>query len=70
MWSETILHSFGIDASTDGWASKGTVTIDAGGNLYTTVTDGGTGGNGAVVKLTPVAGGGYTEEPWRHLSRA
>ena len=67
-WAERVLHNF---HGTDGWEPSGNLIIDATGNLYGTTRRGGTGlcrtpgnnliGCGTVFRLTPAAGGGWTE---------
>jgi uncharacterized repeat protein (TIGR03803 family) len=47
--TETVLHSFG--GSQDGWNPKGTLVLDAAGNLYGTTALGGAHGFGVVFKL-------------------
>jgi uncharacterized repeat protein (TIGR03803 family) len=59
-WTETILHSFGAIA-TDGLYPNAGLTLDTQGNLYATTQAGGDKNKGAVVELTPVTGGGWTE---------
>ncbi len=62
-WSrdnETILYSFA--GPPDGsFPFEGSLTVDSNGNLYGTTSYGGTYGNGTVFRLTPNAGGGWTE---------
>jgi len=63
-WTETVLHSFN---GSDGHGPEAGLIFDAAGKLYGTTAWGGTGtdclntGCGTVFKLTPVAGGGWTE---------
>jgi uncharacterized repeat protein (TIGR03803 family) len=62
-WTETALHAFG--AGTDGKYPSGSLVFDTAGNLYGTTVEGGsfgTGGHGGIVfKLSPAAGGAWTE---------
>jgi uncharacterized repeat protein (TIGR03803 family) len=64
VWTETILHNFTFNG-TDGFEPLAGVIFDAAGNLYGTTVGGGTGtcydGCGTVFKLTPAAGGNWTE---------
>jgi uncharacterized repeat protein (TIGR03803 family) len=57
-WSEQVVHSFGN--GTDGAQPYYGMIFQAG-NLYGTTTVGGTYGRGAIVELTPTAGGGWSE---------
>ena len=57
-WKETTLFEFAGEST--GFNPWDGLVIDGSGNLYGMVTNGG-GGNGAVFKLTPQAGGGVTE---------
>jgi uncharacterized repeat protein (TIGR03803 family) len=66
-WTETILHSFPIKATSDGYEPIGMV-IDGAGNLYGTTLFGGDGqycveddGCGTVFELSPGANGVWTE---------
>ncbi|MGO9508712.1 MAG: choice-of-anchor tandem repeat GloVer-containing protein [Mycobacterium sp.] len=59
IWSESILWSFGRDG--DGMNPLAALVMDATGHLYGTTSTGGTYGKGAVFKLTPTAGGIWTE---------
>ncbi len=59
-WSETILHSF-TGGTTDGVNPTAGLVRDSDGNLYGTTFYGGASNEGTVFKLTPVAGGGWTE---------
>ncbi len=58
-WTEKVLHSFNF---TDGADPLAALIFDAAGNLYGTTFYGGTYNEGTVFKLTPTAGGGWTEE--------
>jgi uncharacterized repeat protein (TIGR03803 family) len=58
-WTETVLHSFGING-TDGAGPAAGVIFDAG-SLYGTTIAGGY-GHGTVFELTPTAGGNWTEK--------
>lgn len=55
-WVETPLYSF--TGGADGGAPSGRLTVDAGGNVYGTATQGGTGVVGAVFELSPPGSGG------------
>jgi uncharacterized repeat protein (TIGR03803 family) len=57
-WKESVLYSF--KAAEDGGFPAG-LTFDAVGNLYGTGSAGGSSGQGVVYKLTPNAGGTWTE---------
>jgi uncharacterized repeat protein (TIGR03803 family) len=59
-WKETILHSFAAE-SQDGWGPAAGMTIDGKGNLYGTTEYGGEYGYGTVFRLSPSAGGNWTE---------
>lgn len=59
-WTESVLHSFN-DNGKDGYAPYGGVVFDTAGNLYGTTSKGGIYSNGAVFKVSPKAGGGFTE---------
>ena len=59
-WTESVLHSFNEDG-TDGSNPYDGVTFDTAGNLYGTTELGGAYNDGTVFELTPVAGGGWTE---------
>jgi uncharacterized repeat protein (TIGR03803 family) len=59
-WSETVLYSF--KGGSDGNGSIGNVNFDAAGNLYGTTSEGGARCScGTIFKLTPGAGGKWTE---------
>jgi uncharacterized repeat protein (TIGR03803 family) len=61
-WTEQVLYRFCSQANcTDGQYPYGSLIFDAAGNLYGTTEFGGTYGAGTVFKLTPAAGGGWTE---------
>jgi uncharacterized repeat protein (TIGR03803 family) len=57
---ESILHSFS-NSGTDGVAPYDRLTFDAEGNLYGTTFAGGSYNGGTVFKLSPQAGGSWTE---------
>lgn len=57
-WTETVLHSF---KGFDGKGPRSNVIFDATGNLYGETYYGGTHGLGTVFKLSPAAGGTWTE---------
>lgn len=59
-WTETVLHSFGGNAS-DGITPYAGVVIDSAGNLYGTTSAGGMHNDGTAYELTPVSGGGWAE---------
>lgn len=62
-WTEQVLYSF-MGQGFDGTYPSASLTLDASGNLYGTTTQGGAGGidgGGTVFELTPIAGGGWTE---------
>jgi uncharacterized repeat protein (TIGR03803 family) len=59
-WSETILYEF-QGGSSDGANPYGPVVFDPSGDLYGTTSDAGTYLYGTLFKLSPVAGGGWTE---------
>ena len=56
----TVLHDFNPH-TVDGYNPLSNLVIDSSGNLYGTAFKGGAHGDGAVFKLAPKAGGGYTE---------
>ncbi len=58
-YTETVLHFF-AGGATDG-TQPGSLIMDANGNLYGTTVSGGVSNFGTVFKLTPGAGGTYTE---------
>lgn len=58
-WAETLLHSFG--SGTDGSEPVGSLIFDPAGNLYGITGSGGVYGLGTLFRLTPAAGGGWTE---------
>ena len=62
-WTEKVLHSFAIDGK-DGYEPVAGLIIDANGSLYGTTEYGGSYlvGQGTAFKLTPKAGGGWTEK--------
>ena len=57
-WTQTVLHSFTASDGSNPWAA---VIFDAAGNLYGTTRSGGMHGFGTVFKLSPQAGGGWTQ---------
>jgi uncharacterized repeat protein (TIGR03803 family) len=59
-WTEKVLYSFNNNG-TDGKLPRGGLIFDGGGNLYGTTYQGGSSNGGTVFKLTPAAGGGWTE---------
>jgi len=58
-WAYTVLHSF---SGGDGAGPSAGLILDAAGNLYGTTSAGGVNGVGTVLELTPIAGGGWTEQ--------
>lgn len=54
-WTETILHTFGNSAGTDGYNPVSGLILDSAGNLYGTTPVGGSNNVGIVFKLTPAA---------------
>jgi uncharacterized repeat protein (TIGR03803 family) len=60
-WTETIVHSF-EPSNWDGGNPYGGLIMDAAGNLYGTTNQGGRFNYGTVFKLTPKAGGGWSEK--------
>lgn len=58
---ETVLYSFGTNGGSDGTNPTAGLLMDGAGDLYGTTENGGTNNDGSVFKLTPIAGGGYTE---------
>jgi uncharacterized repeat protein (TIGR03803 family) len=60
-WTETVLHSFGGNA-TDGTYPAAGLTFDAAGNLYGTTQYGGTSSQGTVFGLEHTTRGGWTEK--------
>lgn len=61
IWSEHVLHTFGIEHTTDAADPVGGLVIDKAGNLYGATAGGGVHSNGAVYKLSPASEGGWTE---------
>ena len=59
-WTERILHNFN-QTGRDGVNPSVALIFDASENLYTTTLVGGANGQGTVFKLTPSAGGAWTE---------
>jgi uncharacterized repeat protein (TIGR03803 family) len=55
-WSEATLYSFA-----DQQNPYSELTMDAAGNLYGNIQNGGTSSHGSVYKLSPISGGGWTE---------
>jgi len=66
-WTEKVLHSFGLD--NDGWYPNGGLIFDSTGNLYGTAESGGTDKAGMVFKLSPAAGGRWTETALHNFGR-
>ena len=62
VWTETILHNFGVSEGSDGTTPLSGVILDASGNLYGTTSTGGPNfGAGTAYELSPAAGGVWTE---------
>ena len=59
-YTQSLLHSFD-GSSADGGVPTGSLIMDKLGNLYGTTQEGGAGGGGMVFKLSPAAGGDFTE---------
>jgi uncharacterized repeat protein (TIGR03803 family) len=59
-YTESLLHSFD-GSSADGGDPAGSLIMDKLGNLYGTTQSGGAGGGGMVFRLSPAAGGDFTE---------
>jgi uncharacterized repeat protein (TIGR03803 family) len=59
-WTETVLYNFN-DTGNDGFFPNSRLSFDAAGNLYGTTFFGGDFEVGTVYKLSPAAGGGWTE---------
>jgi len=65
---EKVLHRFCLAKCPDGYQPEAGLIFDAAGNLYGTVTRGGTpGGGGTAFELTPKAGGVWTERVLHHF---
>jgi uncharacterized repeat protein (TIGR03803 family) len=60
-WTEKVLHSFPINAATDGWQANNALIFDSVGNLYGTTHAGGH-QFGTVFEMIPGAGGTWTEK--------
>ena len=58
-WDERVLHSFGNGA--DGTFPEAGLVFDGAGNLYGATYNGGVNNTGAVFKMTPMQGGGWSE---------
>ncbi len=58
-WTETLLHNFGHGF--DGTFPNAGLVMDSAGNLYGTTESGGTHACGAVFKISPNQGGGWSE---------
>ncbi len=62
-WTETILAAFSAtDTKYGGWYANSGVILDAAGNIYGTVAQGGAYSGGAVFELIPAEKGGWTEK--------
>jgi uncharacterized repeat protein (TIGR03803 family) len=59
VWTETVLHRF---VTNEGTSPRAAVIFDQNGWLYGTLANDGTSGAGAVFRLKPASGGGWTEE--------
>jgi uncharacterized repeat protein (TIGR03803 family) len=68
-WTEEILHNF-ADNGVDGYYPYASLVFDASGNLYGTSVPGGAYGDGAVFKLEPMAGGGWSENTVYSFAKA
>jgi uncharacterized repeat protein (TIGR03803 family) len=53
-WVETVLHVF--NGRADGYAPNAGLSLDSGGNIYGTTSEGGSFGHGTVFKLSPQGG--------------
>jgi uncharacterized repeat protein (TIGR03803 family) len=60
LWTESVLYSF--TGTPDGSFPLAAVTIDSHGNLFGSTWTGGANNHGAVFELSPVSGGGWTEQ--------
>jgi uncharacterized repeat protein (TIGR03803 family) len=60
-WTETVLHSFVSQTSTDGQGPSGSLVIDTAGSLYGLTVQGGSANQGTVFKVSPDGHGGWTE---------
>jgi uncharacterized repeat protein (TIGR03803 family) len=61
-WTESVLYRFcQVRKCADGYSPYAGLTLDGAGNLYGTTPYGGASGIGTVFKLTPNAGGSWTE---------
>ena len=60
-WTESVLYSFGPQGSGDGDQPQASLVMDKSGNLYGTTISGGSNDFGTVFRLSPKAGGGWTE---------
>ena len=58
-WTESVLYTF--EGGSDGASPYDGLTFDTAGNLYGSTYAGGAYGNGTIFKLTPGAGGSWTE---------
>ena len=66
-WTVTLLHAF-LSAPTDGDTPRGTLIIDAAGNLYGTTYYGGATNNGMVFELMPQSNGTWKEKQLHSFS--
>lgn len=60
-WVETVLHNFGNAKDKDGTYPEANLVLDSSGNLYGITLEGGVHNQGTVYKLSPAAGGKWTE---------
>jgi uncharacterized repeat protein (TIGR03803 family) len=61
-WTETVLHSFPVNLTTDGSFPNGELVLDSAGNLYGMTHSGGTVLDGTVFEVSPQTGGTWTEK--------
>jgi uncharacterized repeat protein (TIGR03803 family) len=61
-WTETILHSFPVNLTTDGSFPNGELVLDSGGNVYGMTHSGGAVLYGTVFEVSPQTGGTWTEK--------
>lgn len=60
-WTESVLHAFVSQTTSDGQGPSGPLVIDQAGNLYGMTVQGGTNDLGTVYKLSPNGDGTWTE---------
>lgn len=66
-WTEKILHNFNSNGK-DGTEPAAAVIVDTSGNVYGTTLSGGISNGGTVFKLSPAAGGNWTEKILHNFS--